>query len=358
MPLFAVIDIESLVQEEDKTRIDVAKSYASGTTPITRMTVKPSKSVDPIDVFADGFLDWQYPFALEVDDENNKIDFAEGAGQLTATLDDGEYTLEELAAEIQTQMLAAGALNYEVSVSADNKLTIAAESEFELLLATGTNADVSALAELQFGVEDLENKVSYKGKEIERLTKEITLTVGNDVVVTPGDPDALPDPIPDVLLSKTIKRTIDVISEFSDRLFSADDRLRKHEADIMKYLPEGRATFKDVHRRAQTLILAWLDTHGFIDNLGNRIKVKAFTDREEVAEWSAMMTLRLIFESVKNAKDDVFSEKTKKYEGLEDFYRNRATIKVNLNGSDTSSTNEVNVVPERLDIRSCVVVRR
>jgi hypothetical protein len=118
MPLFPVIDIEALVQENDKTRIDVSKSFASGTTAVTGLSVKPSKSVNAIDVFADGFLDWQYPFTVEIDAANNKINFKEGVGaELTATLTDGEYTLSALAAEIQTKMRAAGTLIYELSVS-------------------------------------------------------------------------------------------------------------------------------------------------------------------------------------------------------------------------------------------------
>lgn len=334
MPLFPVIDIESLVQEEDKTRIDVAKSYASGTTAITLMEVKPSKLQEAIDVTEDGYLDWQYPFAVEVDAENNKVDFSEGAAELTATLTEGEYTLEELAAEIQTQLRAAGALSYEVSVSAANKLTVAAESAFSLLTSSGTNAETNPLAALGFG-DDSTGAATYTGEAVERITKTISLTVTN----AEGE--------------KTITREIEVISETADALFSSDDRLRKHEADIMKYVSEGRATFKDVHRRAQTLILAWLDTQGFIDNLGDKLTVARFTDREEVAEWATMMALRLIFESVSNAKDDVFREKAKKYQGLEDFYRNRATIKVDLN-----QDGDADAVVERLDTRSCVVVRR
>jgi hypothetical protein len=341
MPLFPVIDIEALVQENDKTRIDVSKSFASGTTAVTGLSVKPSKSVNAIDVFADGFLDWQYPFTVEIDAANNKINFKEGVGaELTATLTDGEYTLSALAAEIQTKMRAAGTLIYELSVSAVNEITIAAPGLFSLLTVSGTNADLNPLAVLGFSADSVpaigDLVSSYKGKKVERITKKITLTVTN----------AVP-------LSTSIIREIEVISEIADRLFSTDDRMRKHEPDIMKYLPEGRSTFKDVHRRAQTLILDWLDTEGFIDNFGVKLKLASFTDTEEVAEWSTMMAIRLVFEGVSNAIDDVFAKKAKKYEGLETFYRNRATVKVDLNQDGVADA-----VTERLDIRSARVMRR
>ncbi len=334
MPLFPVIDIESLVQEEDKTRIDVAKSYASGTPEITLLEVKPSKSVDAIDVTEAGYLDWQYGFTFEIDALNDKIDFSEGGSQLTATLATGDYTLEDLAAEIESKMLAAGALTYEVSVSATNALVIEAEGDFELLTESGTHAELNPLPDLGLSG-DQDSASTYTGEEIDRISKKISLTVEND--------DG----------SRTITRTIQVVSELADKLFSSDDRLRKHESDIMKYLPEGRATYKDVHRRAQTLILAWLDTNGFIDNRGLKLTLARFTDVEEMTEWSTMMTLRLIFENMKTANDDIFATKSKKYEGLEDFYRNRATIKVDLNRDGSADA-----IVERLDIRSCLVVRR
>lgn len=356
MPLFPVIDIESLVQEEDKTRIDVAKSYASGSAAITAMAVSPSVGVMPVDVFENGYLDWQYPFEVSVlaaSTSNNKLDFAEDGVPFVATLDDGEYTLADLAQEIATQMSAVGTLVYETSVSAANAITITANGAFQLLGATGDNVDGASVLAAIGVTTDTVAKVTVTGEDIERITKKITLTVGNDEVVTPGDPNALPNPIPDVLLTKTIIREIEVVSELADKLFSADDRLRKHESDIMKYLSEGRATFKDVHRRVQTLILAWLDTQGFIDNLGRKLTLKRITDIEEAAEWATMMALRLIFESVRTAADDIFALKAKKYEGLEDFYRNRATLKIDLNQDGVADA-----ITERLDIRSCVVVRR
>jgi hypothetical protein len=249
---------------------------------------------------------------------------------LTATIASGAYTLSDLATAVQVAMLAAGALTYVVTVDDDNAFTIEAESAFDLVVN-----DNSLLTEM--GFEAAEDEASYEGEAVETVNKEVTVTVvdGNDST------------------SHTKVETVQVISELADKLFSTDQKLRGHEYDIMKYLPEGRATFKDVHRTAQTLILAWLDTHGFIDNLGDKLTVASFTDRDEVTQWATHMALRLIFEGVHNAKDDVFEKKAKKYQGLEDFYRNRATIKVDMNQDGATDA-----VAERLDIRSCTVVRR
>ena len=58
--------------------------------------------------------------------------------------------------------------------------------------------------------------------------------------------------------------TIKVVTEETDRLFSDDARLRVHEPNIFKFIRSGRSTFKDIHRRARNLILAWMDAEGFM----------------------------------------------------------------------------------------------
>lgn len=147
-------------------------------------------------------------------------------------------------------------------------------------------------------------------------------------------------------------KTISIISEAKDNLFSTDDQLVRHEIGIMKFIPAGRATFKDAHRRAQTLILAWLNKESYIDDLGDPITVARLKSLEDVAEWSAMTTLRLIMESNANATDDVFSEKAKRYAKLEHFYKDRAIIRLDLNQDGVAGDFE------QLDVRTCRVVRR
>lgn len=242
MSVFAVLDLEALVQSDDKTRLDASRSYSPDST-ISSIEISPTgEEEDYVDVTTNGYLDYQFTYDEEEDD-----DPAIGRNQITISVR---------------------------VIDADD----------------------------------------------------------NESIVT---------------------KTLHLVEEDTDNLFSSDDRLRKHEADIMKYLPDGRSTFKDVHRRAQQLILAWLDTQGFIDNLGAKLTLDDFTDTEEVQEWATMMALRLIFESVHNAEDDVFEKKAKKYEGLEQFYRNRATIRIDLNADGVADA-----ITERLDTRSCRVVRR
>lgn len=87
-----------------------------------------------------------------VEEFNDRIDFDEGGGQLTATLTPGTYgSVAAYAAEVQTQLLAAGALTYSVGQST-NRFVISASGTFSLLWDTGTNSGRTAGIDLGFDV--------------------------------------------------------------------------------------------------------------------------------------------------------------------------------------------------------------
>jgi hypothetical protein len=75
--------------------------------------------------------------------ENDKLDFSEdGGSELTATITAGNYTPVTLAAEIQTQLIAAGDDNFTCTYSTTTKKITIANSELtsvELLWQSGTN---------------------------------------------------------------------------------------------------------------------------------------------------------------------------------------------------------------------------
>lgn len=131
----------------------------------------------------------------------------------------------------------------------------------------------------------------------------------------------------------TASNTLTIISVADDKLFSADSDLIKHEPEILqdKNLPDGRNSFLNVQRRSQELILAFLDENGVVDIDGNRLTKADILDVEEVRQWSTFLSLRLIFEGLSNAIDDIFSEKAKRYETMEISARGRAQLRVDVN---------------------------
>lgn len=146
--------------------------------------------------------------------------------------------------------------------------------------------------------------------------------------------------------------TLRIVTEETDNLFSNDSNLVEHEFNIMKFLPDGRSSFIDRHREAQNEILAWLDTHGFVDDYGNKFTVEDIKNPEDLEKWATFTALKLIFEGVHNAEDDVFEKKAKKYDGLATFYRNRANVRIDINADGTVTEDEL------LDTRSGRILRR
>ena len=134
--------------------------------------------------------------------------------------------------------------------------------------------------------------------------------------------------------------TLTVKSVADDKLFSEDSDLLPHEPDIMKWVPKGRNSYLNIHRRAQERIMAFLDEKGYTDTDGNRLVLADIVDIQEVTEWSKFLTLRLIFEGISNAVDDIFMDKAKKYKSMEVEARNRAILRVDVDGSGTIDDSE------------------
>jgi len=334
MPIFPVLELEEILQEGDKTRLDGSKSFVSGTTAITIVEIKPTKLVALVDVTTSKSLDWVYAFEVDVDAINNKVNFSEGGPELTATLATGAYSMSALATELSTKLNAVGGQVYIVSVNALNVFTISAPGVFSLLVSTGTNKSVSAYSHFGYSGDDLSGLNTYSGSAVETVEKIVSIKVTN------------------ATLNQTVAKTFNVISEVADKLFSSDARIRQHEPDVLKFVQAGRASFKDIHRRTQGMVLAWLDKEGQVDSLGNKLTKASVVDIQEVQEWATFMALRLVFEGISNAVDDVFSLKARRYLELEVASRNRAVLRLDLDGDGEAS------LSEEVDIRNCIVVRR
>ena len=110
---------------------------------------------------------------ITIDHTNNRIDFEEvdttGApgGELTATIDSGEYTdVNALASAIKAAMEAVSANDYTVSYNSTNsKFVIKADStnlnELHLLWGTGTNANAGTSAAATLGFNSVDDTVSF-----------------------------------------------------------------------------------------------------------------------------------------------------------------------------------------------------
>lgn len=319
MPRIAILDYEEKIQLGDKTRFDAQKSFVTKDIDeeISEIRIGPGVAT-PIDVYDEAderkwFLDWIWDaWTWDVDATFNKVYFTENGVEKTATLAVNNYTFDALLTEIATKMTAAGTQTYVVSKNLLNEVTISAPASFGLL---NQNKDNMILPLLGFPL-NLDPKSTFTGARVECSRRRIVV----EVETTDGA-----DPTP-TLTAESKVFYVSLYTEQSDYLFSTDQDLIAEEPDIPKWVPKGRSSFLNVHRKAQQNIIDWLDRNGFRDADGNRLDKWSVVDREQVKLWSSYIALKFIFSGIKNSTDDVFDNKKDEYEGLEVMARNRAIL--------------------------------
>jgi len=159
------------------------------------------------------------------------------------------------------------------------------------------------------------------------------------------------------LSSKERSYDLDVLLIDDDSLFSADSDLIPYETDVLNYLPKGKNSYLYAHRKAQEIIIAYLDEQRIWNNDGSRItkeEIAAITDndiRTQFNQWSTFQTLLIIFESIQVSNGDIFQEKKQEYQNMRDSARKRSALRLDL---DKNSV--LDDVP--YDIRTLKMVRR
>jgi len=146
--------------------------------------------------------------------------------------------------------------------------------------------------------------------------------------------------------------SIRVLTEATDALFSNDEQLRTIEPEIRRYLPKGKSTFKNIHRRAQQLVLDDLDRRGLTSEDGSALVKEDFISNQDVSEWSAFKALTIIYGGISNEVDDIFDKKANKYSGMAAGKGNRVAIRLDKNRDGTVDEHE------KLDSNVIDVVRR
>jgi len=275
---------------------------------MTILTIKPELTGTAIDCYdataSNRYLDWIYiDSSIDVDTLNDDLIFAESSADISVNLTAGTYTLAQYATHVASRMTTAGTQTYTGSV-ANNKITISSTASFEF-----KESSVATQSFLELGVLN----TSHESDMVEYGKKIVTVYVSN---ATQTD---------------TKYFLINCYSADGDRLFCTDNDLVAHEPDIMKWVPDGRSSFKNVYRRAQKLIIAWLDEKGYVNVFGNKFNKNDVIDLEEVRQWATFMSLRLIFQGMSNAIDDVFDRKSKLYELDEQAARQRTILRIDTN---------------------------
>lgn len=320
MSVFALCDFEGEVQVLDKTRFDASKSFAvQSSSELTEMTIKPGSDGSEISVFNadpnERHLDWCFSsFGIDVDSSNNSILFLENGVAKSGTVATATYaSVSTYATAVAAAMTAAGTQTYTASVS-NNVITISAPTtSFQFKTCS---VSTQCFMDLE------ENSKSHESELVEYGLRAITIACGNGT-----------DTSSVIVYCKVY--TVD-----GDRLFTNDTDVIAHEPDMMKWVSDGRSSFKNVYRRTQKLIMAWLDKEGYVNTFGDKYTKNDIIDIEEVRQWSTFMSLRLIFQGMSNAVDDVFDLKAKQYAIYESQFKQRLALRLDTNKDGTVNDGE------------------
>ena len=256
MPMFPILEIEEKVQVNDKTRLNGSKSFVSkGETSITTATITPGTGASAINIFNSDSAEWYSDFGwsswgFDIDSTCSKIDFSEGSTNYVATIASAVYSsVSLLAIAIQTALNASGCSGvFTVTTDEDDRILFGSTVKFSLLGLTGDNRYNGFLQHINVN-SDTDFALNYHSPVLEYGLKKVTLTINNGTT-----------PVSHTRYQK-------VYSVLGDSLFSSDSDLLPFEADIYKWCPVSRSSFNDIHRKAQFIILDWLNGNGFRNSL-------------------------------------------------------------------------------------------
>lgn len=145
---------------------------------------------------------------------------------------------------------------------------------------------------------------------------------------------------PNTVTVETQSFDIEVITAEDDKLFSTDQDLIEYETDILKYVRPGRSSWLDYHRKAQELIVDFMNKRGSRDVELNKFTKDNFVDILEVREWSTALTLSLIYRNLSNAVDDIFDRKHRQYDSKVSDARSRLFVAMDLDLDGTVDKEE------------------
>ena len=304
--IIPILKIEPAVQTNDLTRFDATKTIkAKGSVAgeIDSVTIKAGLDGTPIEVFDASaeawYLDWVFSEqTFDIDTTNNVVNFSVGDTSYRALVAGNTYALANLLTAIKTTIEAiASPLTVTLTLDSSNRISIAPSLPIKLLL----NREAACLlSKLNFYDNDVLTSLP-----VEYSLKAVTLEVSTSAPET-----------------ATVVKYIKVFTPESDRLFSSDEDLAIKERDILNWTAEGRASFLAEHRKAQSEIIDWLFKEGYYDNEGRALTKWSIVHTKELLMWATYKTLTSLMFSFSNATDDVFMQKSKKYNEYELDARN------------------------------------
>lgn len=105
----------------------------------------------------------KFYYGIEIETDNNVLDFNEGSGELSITIPVGIYSPQEIALKLSALLTDAGTQVYSCTFNrSTRKITIASTSNFSILISSGTHSVTTLYETLGYtGGSDLTGASSY-----------------------------------------------------------------------------------------------------------------------------------------------------------------------------------------------------
>jgi hypothetical protein len=146
---------------------------------------------------------------------------------------------------------------------------------------------------------------------------------------------------------------LEVITEEDDNLYSSDEQIFAIESELKRYIPEGKNSFKNIHREAQSRILNYLDRKRIWASNGEPYTKDQVNLNGELSKWSLYEAMFIIYSDLFVSVGDKFAEKINQYKDLRNSERDRASIRIDKDNSGTFDGSE-----EIQDLKSFRMIRR
>ena len=144
-----------------------------------------------------------------------------------------------------------------------------------------------------------------------------------------------------------------MITEANDNLYSSDEQIFSIESELKRYIPDGKNSFKNIHREAQSRILNYLDRKRIWASNGEPYTKDQVNLNGELSKWSLYEAMFIIYSDLFVSVGDKFAEKINQYKDLRNSERDRASIRIDKDNSGTFDSNE-----EIQDLKSFRMIRR
>lgn len=155
--------------------------------------------------------------------------------------------------------------------------------------------------------------------------------------------------------TNTITQTFNivVVSESEDNLYSNDAQIFKIENELKKYIPNGRNSYINLHREAQSRILTYLDRKRIWNDDGTPYTKTQLNLDGQLQKWSLYETILMIYTDLFISVGDKFAEKINEYKALRNYERDRGSIRI-----DKDNSGEIDTASEIQELKSFRMIKR